>query len=103
MNQKRAEFCGGCDIKLAKQEFENQTIEDLNADAPAWERYGFDRLYETVVGVRNLRELPLEKRTLITDRLIRILEAEQARADRVKAWNMKQAAEAAAARAAAGH
>jgi hypothetical protein len=87
LNQMRTDLCNVCPVKIEKEAFEISTIESLDESAPGWKRYGFQNLYGAVLDALDMESLPAARRTVVTARMIRIIEGERARFRRVKDWN----------------
>lgn len=82
---ERKSFCDSCPIGIARAEFREYCESEL--EQMPGPQFGYDYIYQCLVEVRSLGELPAEVETLTTARLRGILDSERKRIKRAKAWN----------------
>jgi hypothetical protein len=97
-DEPRDTFCDNCDLHIAGKMFETETLEALaKLDASAKlsgnpDRYSFEYLKNCVIDCLEMEDLPCERRTVHTARMMRIIKLERNRISRLKAWEDRQAA-----------
>lgn len=89
--EKKDDFCGTCDIKIAKEFFEEETIKLLDERlGDSWKSYGFKNLYNQVRETFDIE--PTDPKISITAKsMVDILESEKNRQRRIEDWNRKEA------------
>lgn len=86
------DFCAGCPVKKAQDNFKKGTIKFLEQRLKGkWQKYGYENLLQTVSDVSDLSEnLHRDRWTLMTERLIGILKSERMKVDRVDEFNRRE-------------
>lgn len=94
-------FCGACPVAAAREAYRDECEIELKEAAETLRRRGlrdgsgfdFEYLERCVIEAQTIkRELPLDRWTIVTARLVHILNAEQNRRDRARQWNESQRA-----------
>jgi hypothetical protein len=88
------DYCDGCDKGELRKAYIEETTGELGGDREKFERYR-----AAVTDALAFEGLPADLLTIPAAEMVSIVDAERARIIRVKTWNAKQAAEAAAANA----
>lgn len=91
------DYCEGCDVRIAKQGFEEACEEFLDEefdnDPFKWrDHYDLETLENTVIEIYCIKETDDSVWTLRTQALVNILNAEINKKDRIKHWDDKQKA-----------
>jgi hypothetical protein len=81
----RTDYCPNCPIGIIRNEYRDSTTAELT-ELPG-PKFGFDYLNECLVQVLSLQELPADRRTVATARMLDIIELERSRFARLKKWN----------------
>lgn len=97
-DKEGSDYCEGCDIRIAKQSFEEACAEFLDEEFDKeqfkWkDHYDIETLENTVIEIYCIKDVSDEsERTVNTQALINILNAEINKKDRIKRWDEMQKA-----------
>jgi hypothetical protein len=83
--------CESCPVKEARADLDEGLSENLSTllkENSA--RYPMNRLIGQVIDVSEMADVDASDRTIITDKLVRILKSERNRLDRIDSWNRRQ-------------
>lgn len=84
------DFCGNCEVKIAKDSFEEEATKVLNERlGKKWEKYGLKRLLNTIYDIYDLKNSGIKNLSPAADMLIGVLESEQNRQRRIEDYNEK--------------
>jgi hypothetical protein len=88
------DYCQGCDMKEAQDDFKEVCIAELEKRLPAgeWKAYGFNALLRSVLDVLKFEGLAAENQTARVGKLVSALEYQRGRMRRIDDWNEKQKA-----------
>lgn len=84
-------FCDGCDVKVSKDVFKEESIEELDKRLGIkWKEYGFDNLLMSVLSVTAIEDDDRTKWDITTETLFNVYLSQRNRLQRVDHWNFKQ-------------
>lgn len=90
-NRQTKGFCHGCEIKIKKQFFEEETLKELQLKVKdEWQQYGFSYLIEMVNLTVEAEDIPKEERTVLSDFMIDILQSQRNLQRKIEYYNRKK-------------
>jgi len=87
------DFCGACDVGIAKKAYEEAALEFLNIQCgDDWKKYEFKDLHQVVIDIWNEKSEIKSIRPVNIQYLVDILQNEINHQDKIKEWNKRQRA-----------
>jgi hypothetical protein len=87
------EFCGGCEVGIAKKAYEEASLQYLNEQCgDDWKKYRFEDLHQTVVDIWDEKSETKSIRPVNIQILVNILQSEINHQEKIREWNRRQAA-----------
>lgn len=91
--EKTNDYCNLCDVKIARDAYEEATkgyLDDRLGNK--WKKWTFEEIENTVLSIYNIKESDKTKWTVTTSTLVAVLDGEINRQQRIKLWQDKQKA-----------
>jgi hypothetical protein len=84
-------FCDGCEVKIAKDIFKEESIEELDRRlGKNWVKYDFDYILNTVINITAIEDDDRSDWSIVTETLFNVYLSQRNRLKRVDDWNFKQ-------------